>query len=151
LKRLFRIMAVFGLVLAGASQAQTQVPSFPMGGETPSSCASGAAEPVWLKARPSDKATCSAHCANGSMVSATCGGTCMAVDFSCPQNNGFVVCNGVRTDCIGPCKSGASCEATNGTSCPYQGATLPCRTADGSQNTCNCWGFGGTLAWSCPY
>jgi hypothetical protein len=126
LKQLFRLVAVFSLMLAVAAQVQ--------GG------------------KPQDKSSCSALCANGSPLTINCLGTCSATDASCPSSNGFVICNGVRTNCAGTC--GAilpSCEAMDGTSCPTQGATIACRASDGQQYSCDCFFFGGSQRWICPF
>lgn len=125
MKRLFRLAAAFGLVLAVASQVQ--------GG------------------KPTDKAACSAWCAGGTTLSINCSGTCTAVDVNCPSTNGYVICNGVRTSCSSTCPvTPAYCESLNGTSCSPRGATTPCMGSDGVQYSCDCITFGGSSRWLCP-
>lgn len=153
MKRLFRIVAVFSLVLAGASQVQAQVPSFLAHGEAPPSCGTGMEKAVWLKGgKPTDKASCSAWCSGGTQLSVSCSGSCTAVDVNCPYTNGYVVCNGVKTSCTYICPLGtySYCAQVNGTSCSPQGATTSCWGSDGLPYGCDCMGFGGTLEWICP-
>jgi hypothetical protein len=126
LKRLFRFSAAFGLVLAVAAQVQ--------GG------------------RPPVKAACSAWCVGGTTLTVNCSGTCTAVDVNCPQTNGYVVCNGVKTSCASACPSAPPpyCETLNLTSCSTRGATTACWGSDGVQYSCDCFSFSGNLRWRCP-
>jgi hypothetical protein len=151
LKRLFQMVMVSGLVLVGASETQAQLPSFLADSEAPPSCGTGVEKAVWLAGgKPTDKASCSAWCSGGTQISVSCSGSCTAVDVNCPQTNGYVVCNGVKTSCQYVCPGGTYCEQLNGTSCPFRGATTSCWGSDGLAYSCDCMGFSGTLHWLCP-
>ena len=111
-----------------------------------------AAEPLWMT-RPSGgdgvsaQGTCVANCGNGTSVSTICSGTCTATDSNCPNNIGFVTCNGVYTYCSYACPVPPYCEQTNGTSCSGSNSTRDCSTPDGWIFQCNCW----QNHWVCPY
>ena len=144
---------VFGLMVMGASQVQAQVPSARAEEQAPPSCRIGVEQPAWLQGGQAQvKSSCSAYCAGGSTLTVGCSGTCTAVDVNCPSTNGYVVCNGIRTNCSSSCPATPPpyCEALNGTSCSTQGATTPCTGSDGLPYSCDCLGFAGNRHWLCP-
>jgi hypothetical protein len=149
LKKLIELTLVLGLVLLGAVQVRAEIlPSFLTSAvDGPDSCRLDAAATSFRRParRLPTKATCYALCPNGGTVSATCIGTCLAVDASCPGSSGYVVCKGVTTFCSSACPP--DCQATDGTSCSPNGSTRQCNVPDGSHNTCTCR-FG---SWLCPY
>jgi len=149
LKRQVKLAMVLGLGLLGAMQVRAEViPSFLTSGlDAPASCRTdAAAKPFRLARGLPTKATCTAYCPLGATLSATCSGTCTATDVNCPNTSGYVLCNGVRTDCA-PCPIGPYCESLNGTSCTPNNSTTQCTIAEGYSQTCTC-----RLGhWSCPY
>lgn len=112
-----------------------------------------AAEPLWMT-RPSggdggvsaQTTTCVAGCGNGTSVSTICNGTCTATDSNCPNNIGFVTCNGVYTYCSYACPV-PPCETLSGTSCSPRGSTTDCST-DGWIYGCHC---SVNNLWLCSY
>ncbi len=148
MKRQIKHAVILGLGLLGAMQVRAEViPSFLTSrSDAPVSCRTDvAAKPFLARGLPT-KATCTAYCPGGATVSATCSGTCTAVDVNCPNTSGYVVCNGVYTGCAS-CPAGPYCESLNGTSCSPNNSTTQCTVAEGYSNTCTC-----RLGhWSCPY
>jgi hypothetical protein len=141
---------VLGLGLLGALQVRAEVlPSFLTSAvDAPVSCRTDAAAKPFLLGRSlPTKAMCTAVCPAGGSVSASCGGTCTSVDVNCPTTAGYVLCNGVRTDCS-PCPPPPYCQSLNGTTCSPNGSTTSCTIAEGySGITCTCR----VGHWSCPF
>jgi hypothetical protein len=74
-------------------------------------------ETLYFIEKPVLKSSCSASatCGPSSPWSLFCGGfnSCYAVDQNCSTGqNGYVLCDGVRTDCS-PCSSSGSCDQLN--------------------------------------
>lgn len=149
MKRQAMLAMVLGLGLLGAPQVRAEVlPSFLTSAvDAPASCRTeAAAKPSFLRRGLPTKASCTAVCPAGGSVSASCGGTCTSVDVNCPTTAGYVLCNGVRTDCS-PCPPPPYCQSLNGTTCSPNGSTTSCTIAEGYPQTCTC-----RLGhWSCPF
>ena len=93
----------------------------------------------------STQATCSAWCFNGTTHTVSCSGSCSAVDASCPDQLGYVACNGGISYCPAGCPAGPYCEDVSGTSCTVMGSWTTCAMAEGMSD-CICNNMG---VWFC--
>jgi hypothetical protein len=149
LKKQVMLAVVLGFGLLGALQVRAEVlPSFLTSAvDAPASCRTeAAAKPSFLRRGLPTKSTCTATCPAGGSIGASCSGTCTAVDVNCPSTAGYVLCNGVRSDC-GACPPGPYCQSLNGTTCSPNGSTTQCTIAEGYPQTCTCR----VGHWSCPF